>query len=121
MKITRKKKATAKKAGSFYGGQRKIVHLRLPESVKQGMREGSELKDKFKMQLWDEACKRFLKKANLPGSVIYEHPAKGVPYVTIWIAIPLIDELQEIAKRDSVALARVVHTAGAQFVRANKK
>jgi hypothetical protein len=115
MNGTRKKKNSTKKK-SFYDGERTVVHLKLPAAIKDGLRQRSELKDVLLSKIWDEASERLLAKASVPGSVIYEHPAKRVDYGTVWIANPLIERLRKLAHRDDVSLARVIHTAFARYL-----
>jgi hypothetical protein len=119
MNAKRKKKSSSKKTKESHykvTDQRRSVHVKIPEAVREGFRKRSELKDVWQTELWDEAAQKFLAKARTPGSVFYAHPAKGVGYTVVWIERRLMDQLKQLAKRDEVSMARVIHTALAHYV-----
>ena len=120
MTKSQKKKPT-RKPKYFYLGERRIVHLRLPKAIKDGMHLRALQADIKKQEVWDEACKWFLEHPLPKGSRAYEHPLSREPYATMWIAGLLVEQLQKVATRDDVSLARVIHTAATHYLSQTKK
>lgn len=116
------KRKAAKKSPAptphHYLGIRVLIHVRLPDAIVQGIRERAEATTRKYYAEWDRAARWFLVRPPQGQGLGLYAPAlsKSGSYKTLWISKDLVEKLRQIAERDEVSLARVVHTLGLLYV-----
>jgi hypothetical protein len=108
------------------GAERTVQHLSLPDEVTSGMKQEAtkmanrRVAEKKKAKprvgaIWDRACSQFTSRFATKPCTSYVFPHKAA-FRSVWIDSRILEKCREMATRDGVTVARVLHTAAVLFL-----
>lgn len=117
-KKTPKKRKTTRKSSPT--NERTVQHLRVPDRIRDGIRQRAKKRGVTMNEIYDEACTWFLKnKARRPYSR-YFAPNREGDYRSLWVDSRIHERLRNAAERDYVPVARVIYTALSLYLEETK-
>ena len=91
--------------------KRTVQQVQLPPEIHEGVKVLARQEDATMNDVYDAAVAWFLKSRAKKSFHYYLASTKRGKYTSLWIDTKLLDKVRIVAKRDAVAINRVIYTA----------